>query len=129
MRLLSTKTHGYIDYIVGLLLIASPWLMGFARNEAETWILVFLGIGALVYSAFTNYELGVIRLMAMRTHLTLDFLSGLFLAASPWIFGFDDYIILPHVLFGLFEMAATVITERVPTTANSMQRNEPSPRL
>src|SRR3954466_1777092 len=87
MNLIPTRVHGFLDYIVGLLLILAPWLFGFAHHGAATWMPVILGAGALVYSLFTRYELGAVKAIPMPAHLALDGLSGLLLAASPWIFG------------------------------------------
>jgi hypothetical protein len=114
MRFLSTKAHGVIDYLVGLLLIAVPWIFGFAQGGMETWIFVLAGVGALIYSLFTKYEMGVVKVIPMPMHLLLDALSGIVLAASPWIFGFSDVVYLPHLLFGLFEIGASLITQKVP---------------
>lgn len=118
MRFISTKAHGVLDYLMGILLIASPWLFDFARGGAETWVPVILGASALVYSLLTNYELGVFRTISMGTHLTLDLLSGIFLAASPWIFNFDEYVYLPHLILGIAEIGASLMTKRVPDTAH-----------
>jgi hypothetical protein len=123
MKVLSTKAHGILDYLVGVLLIAAPWLLGFARNGAETWVPVVLGVSTIIYSLLTNYELGVSRTISMRTHLTLDFISGVLLAASPWIFGFSDYVYLPHLILGLFEIGAVMLTETVPNTETSGSRH------
>lgn len=30
MRIIPTRTHGVIDYVTGVLLVAAPWLFGFA---------------------------------------------------------------------------------------------------
>lgn len=92
MRFIGTKTHGYLDYIMGMLLIAAPWIFGFARGEAETWVPVVLGAGVILYSLFTDYELGMNRRLSMRTHLMLDLAGGFILAISPWLFGFADYV-------------------------------------
>jgi hypothetical protein len=100
MRFIETKTHGYLDYIVGLLLIAAPWLFDFDRGGAETWVPVVLGAGTILYSLMTDYEMGTSRQISMRTHLTLDMLAGALLAASPWIFGFADYVWAPHLIVG-----------------------------
>jgi hypothetical protein len=114
MRFIPTKTHGYLDYIVGLFLIAAPWLLDFNRGGAETWVPVALGAGALVYSLITDYEMGASRVISMRTHLMLDIMSGIFLAASPWIFGFADYVYLPHLILGIFEIGAGLMTKTQP---------------
>ena len=114
MRWIGTKTHGYLDYIMGMLLIAAPWIFGFARDGAETWVPVVLGIGVILYSLLTDYELGMSPLISMRNHLTLDLIGGVFLAASPWLFGFADYIWQPHLIFGILEICAALMTKRVP---------------
>src|SRR5687767_4639756 len=114
MRFIPTRVHGYLDYIVGALLIAAPWLFDFARGGAETWIPVALGAGAILYSLITDYELGVSKTILMRTHLMLDLMSGILLAASPWLFGFADYIWEPHLILGLFEIGAALMTKQEP---------------
>jgi hypothetical protein len=118
MRFIETKTHGYLDYLMGLLLIAAPWLFNFNRGGAETWVPLVLGAGALVYSVFTNYELGAVRKIPMSVHLTLDLLSGIFLAASPWIFNFNDRVYLPHLILGIAEIGAALFTKRQPKFSN-----------
>jgi hypothetical protein len=114
MRFLSTKVHGYLDYIMGALLIAAPWLFDFDRGGAETWVPVILGAGAIIYSLMTDYEMGATRGISMRTHLMLDLLSGIFLAASPWIFGFADYVYVPHLVLGILEIGASLMTRTQP---------------
>jgi hypothetical protein len=107
---------------MGLLLIAAPWLLGFATGGAEQWVPVALGIGVILYSLLTNYELGAMRTISMSTHLTLDLVSGIFLAASPWIFGFADTVYLPHLILGIAEIGAALMTEKQPSGAGSMNR-------
>jgi hypothetical protein len=114
MKILSTKVHGAVDYIVSLLLIVAPWLFGFARGGAEMWVPVILGILAFLYSLITDYEWSVTQKLSMKAHLTLDVISGIFLAASPWIFHFSDYVYLPHVIVGIFEVLAALITDSTP---------------
>jgi len=62
----------------------------------------------------TNYELGVTKGISMRTHLTLDLMSGILLAASPWIFGFSEYVYLPHLVLGILEIGASLVTSTQP---------------
>ncbi|HEX2093595.1 MAG TPA: SPW repeat protein [Longimicrobiaceae bacterium] len=115
MLRLPTRIHGVLDYLVSALLIASPWLLGFHRGGAETWVPVVLGVGTVIYSLLTDYELGVARELQMTVHLWLDGISGILLAASPWVFGFDERVWIPHVAFGVFEMAAAVVTDTIPS--------------
>ena len=123
MRVLSTKVHGILDYTVSALMIAAPWLFGFvvhtesiqnAGYGMQTWIFVILGFATLLYSMLTNYELGAFRNISMKTHLTLDILSGVFLALSPWLLGFKDVVFLPHVIFGVFTIIVVILTNAKP---------------
>jgi hypothetical protein len=43
MRFIPTRFHGILDYVVGLLLFASPWLLGFSDIEAATWAVIIAG--------------------------------------------------------------------------------------
>lgn len=122
--MIPTRIHGFIDYVVGLLLIAAPFLLGFADGTAAQWVPIILGAGAIFYSLMTNYELGLVKMIPMPVHLALDMGSGAFLAASPWLFGFADRIWWPHVLVGIMEIVIPLMTARrpsfkQPTTAKS----------
>lgn len=114
MRFIPTRIHGMMDYAIGLLLIAAPWLLGFGQGGAETWVPVILGAGVIAYSLMTDYELGYARMIGMRTHLALDGVGGAFLLISPWLFGFADQVWIPHVVIGLLEMGAAFCTEQIP---------------
>jgi hypothetical protein len=50
MKAISTKVHGVLDYLVGIILIAAPWLLNFYRGGAESWVPILLGIGTVMYS-------------------------------------------------------------------------------
>ena len=110
VRLVPSYLHGFFDYFMGALLIAAPWLFGFHRGGAETWIMVVLGAAMIVYSLLTDYDAGLSRRLPLDTHLWLDGLAGLLLFFSPWLFGFADVVVAPHVVLGLVEMGAALIT-------------------
>ncbi|HET6762016.1 MAG TPA: SPW repeat protein [Longimicrobiaceae bacterium] len=113
MRFFTTRIHGVLDYLVGLLLIAVPLTQHWAG--AAGTVPMALGAATLVYSICTDYELGLVRKLPMPVHLWLDGLSGLLLAASPWIFGFDQTMWKPHVAVGAFEVLAAVLTNTIPS--------------
>src|SRR3954471_7074144 len=92
MRFIPTRMHAGMDYLVGVLLVAAPWIFQFAdESSAATWISVIAGVALIGLSAMTDYEGGIIaRAIPMRAHLATDALLGLFLVVSPWLFGFAD---------------------------------------
>ena len=104
MRFIPTRLHAPLDYIVGVALIAAPWIFQFSEHTAATVVPIVLGIGLIGYSLFTDYELGVWKVAPMAVHNLIDVVAGLMLAASPWVFGFADEsanVWLPHVVVGL----------------------------
>jgi len=104
MRFIPTKFHAPLDYIVGVALIAAPWIFQFSDHTAATVIPIVLGIGLIAYSLITDYELGVWKVAPMAVHNVIDVVAGAFLALSPWLFGFADEsanVWLPHVVVGL----------------------------
>jgi hypothetical protein len=121
MKVINTRVHGILDYLVSLILIACPWVLGFSRGGAETWVPVALGAAAIVYSLMTRYELGVARMLTMRTHLGLDIASGIVLALSPWIFHFSDLVYMPHLIFGILEIGVALMTD--PSTYRQHEGN------
>lgn len=114
MRFISTRVHGFLDYSVGALLGAAPWLLGFDRRKAEGRVPIALGAGAMAYSLFTDYELGVVRALPMPVHLGMDTMSGILLAGSPWLFGFHKRVRAPHLILGLTEIAVAALTRTEP---------------
>lgn len=114
MKPIDSKTHGYIDYIMGIILIALPFILKLDIESTPSVILLVLGAGALVYSLLTRYELGLVKLIPMNIHLMLDIASGIFLAASPWLLGFSQAVYLPHLILGLLEIGVAVMTNPKP---------------
>ncbi len=39
--------------------------------------------------------------------------GGALLALSPWLFGFADDVWLPHLIFGILEIGASLLTHQV----------------
>ena len=111
---LPTRVHGMLDYALGALMVAAPWVFGFARGGAETWVPVGIGAVVVAYSLVTDYEMGPARRLPVATHLWLDAIAGVLLAVSPWLFGFDTLVWTPHVVLGLLQVSMAGITNTVP---------------
>jgi len=128
MRFISTAVHGVLDYVMGAVLIASPWIFNFADRGPAMYMPIIVGAAVIVYSLFTRYEAGLVDVIPMRIHLWLDGLGGALLAASPWLFGFADEVFWPHLLFGLAEIAAAACTEPYSAVAERPRYGGEHPR-
>ncbi|MBC4018506.1 SPW repeat domain-containing protein [Siccirubricoccus deserti] len=117
MRFISTRTHGVIDYLMGALLIVAPYILGFADGTAAQWIPQIVGAVLIGAALMTDYELGAVRMIPMPVHLFLDVAAGALLAVSPWLFGFADRVFWPHLILGLLEIGAGLMTRTTPETA------------
>ncbi|HKF37668.1 MAG TPA: SPW repeat protein [Ktedonobacteraceae bacterium] len=120
IRFLPTSVHGVLDYLVGIALIAAPWLFGFANvGGAAMYVPIILGIALILYSLVTKYELGIpgIKFLPMPYHLVIDFVAAAFLAASPWIFGFASKplnVWLPHLVVGIVVILVVLVSQTHP---------------
>ena len=116
MRFIPTRVHGMLDYGLGLVLIVAPYLLGFADGTAAQYLPQALGLLAIGQAILTDYELGLVRMIPMPVHLLLDVAAGALLAVSPWLFGFADRVWVPHVVFGVLEIGAALMTRTTPAT-------------
>jgi hypothetical protein len=119
IRFLPTKVHGVLDYVVGLALILAPNIFQFADvGGPAVFIPRLLGVVLIAYSLFTRYELGVIKVISMPYHLIVDFLAALFLALSPFLFGFSNKsanVWLPHVVVGIAVIVVVIVSKTQPS--------------
>jgi hypothetical protein len=86
-RPIPTKVHAALDYVTAPTLALAPELFRLNGGRASAVAPRVAGVGAGVYSALTDYELGARKVIPMRVHLFLDALSGVALAAAPWVAG------------------------------------------
>lgn len=108
--MISTRIHGAIDYAVAGVLLAAPFLFGFADGGPAQWATMTMGGIALLYSLFTRYELGLIRLLPMRGHLMIDLAFAPVLIGLPFLWRFSGQVWLPHVVLGAAGLLVTALT-------------------
>lgn len=86
MNMLSPKIHAVLDYIVVLVFLTAPRLLGLTGNAAllsYTLTAVHLGMTLL-----TDFPLGAVKVLPLPLHGWIEFAVGPALLAAPWILGF-----------------------------------------
>ena len=130
VRILPTKIHGVLDYLVGFALIAAPILFGFTDvGGAAVWLPRVLGAALIAYSLLTRYEWGVIKLLPMGYHLVIDFLAAALLAISPFLFGFagdKPNAWLPHVVVGVVVILVVLVSQTQPQSTRGQVTHTPA---
>ncbi|MCY1366179.1 hypothetical protein D9M69_530600 [compost metagenome] len=118
MKFISSKVHGILDYVVAVALFFAPIIFGFqAVGGAAVIVPMVLGVILALYSLCTQYELGVLKLIDFQYHLAIDVVAAIFLAVSPFLFGFIDQAPnawLPHILVGVAIVLVVIFSRPVP---------------
>ena len=86
---ISRFVHGAIEYAVGVLLIAAPFLLGFEASAAVALSIV-AGVLVLVVAASSDGPTSLVNSIPISAHLLLDVGLAVVLVASPFLFGFHD---------------------------------------
>ena len=112
-RIIPAGIHGALDYLASEVNLVFPWLLGLRDAPGTVLVPRVDGLAGAGYSLVTDHELGALKLLPMPTHLAFDASKGVFLAASPWLFGFarnGTCYWLSHVLMGSADVLAAIAT-------------------
>jgi hypothetical protein len=124
LRVIPTKVHGAVDMATGPALIAAPTLLRMNGNKGATIPPRAVGAAALVNALLTDYEFGLKRLLPMRTHLALDAVGGITLAATPFLTRASKKGVrhwLPHAVLGANEVFLALTTKQRPPRAQRLR--------
>lgn len=111
MRFISSKVHTIIGLAVGVILLFAPQLFGFSDHETATSVTMAVGVFIILSELITTSRISPLKLVPMRIHLVLDYLTGVFLAVSPWVFGFSEVVWVPHLLVGILVVGYAAFTD------------------
>ena len=114
--------HGVLDYVVACVLIAAPLVLSF-EEDAPTALAIGLGVGLLLLAAFTSWTTGIVKSIPVVAHAMLDYLLGVLLIASPFVFGFndDDTASAFFVVLGVLTLLLAVATRFTPAPPRSQR--------
>jgi hypothetical protein len=114
MKFLSSKVHTIIGLVVGMALLFAPQLFGFSDNQTAALVPIYVGIFIIISELVTTSVISPIKLVPMRIHIVLDWITGAFLALSPWLFGFADEtanVWVPHLIVGILVIGYALVTD------------------
>lgn len=104
MKRLSARAHGILDYATVLFLALSPTL--FDMHYPATVFTYSLACIHLLLTLFTNFEMGVIRVVPLYIHGTIELVVSVLLLAVAYAFhmrgddtSFYFYLVFAVVLF------------------------------
>jgi hypothetical protein len=83
--MISLKTHNVLDYVNGGSVAAFPLVFPNSKSETLKKMSVALGSGEIFYSAITRYPYSIAKVVPLGAHLIMDLMSGLSVAALPFV--------------------------------------------
>jgi hypothetical protein len=107
--------HGVLEYVVGVLFIAAPFLFGF-DSSAATAAAIVVGLLLLAFTATSALPTGLVSSITVGVHVTVDLVFAVLLVALPFILGFRDEG-APTALFivvGVLHLLVTIATRFTP---------------
>ena len=85
MKILNSKTHGLIDYVVVVFLLASPSVFGLPElTSMFTWI---LGLIHFLLTISTRFEYGVFPILTFRLHGYVELVVSIALVGVAFYLG------------------------------------------
>jgi hypothetical protein len=88
MKIISSKVHGILDYLVVIFLAVSPALFKMEGSLA-TFTYIVAGAGFLL-TIITAFEAGLIKLIPFRIHGLLEFALALGLTGAAFWYNFNN---------------------------------------
>jgi hypothetical protein len=109
---LPLAVHGILEYVLGVLFIAAPWLLSFDTVGEATAICIVVGVGVILLAATTQWPPSLVNVVPIGLHIAFDVALGAFLIASSFLFDFED-VSAPRILtivVGVAELLVVVAT-------------------
>lgn len=113
----STSTYGFLNWVVAITLMSSPWLFGFSHVGGASFFLpVIFGWLQLIMAIFSKHKFGIMNVFPIPMHCFIDVIGGSFLMASPWVYAYSDHVFWPQFLIGGLIFFLGVFTKTSPIT-------------
>jgi hypothetical protein len=114
---ISTSTYGFLNYVVAITLMSSPWLFGFSHVGGASFFLpLIFGWLQLIMAIFGKHKFGFMKVFPVSMHCFIDAVGGSFLLASPFVYAYSSHVFLPQLLLGGLVFFLGVFTRSSPFT-------------
>lgn len=87
LRLLSPKTHGFLDYLIALFFFVGPHVTGFAQGRAATFS-TMIGVAFLLLAIITRTPAGFFKTLPFSVHGAIELFIAVLLVILPWLAAF-----------------------------------------
>jgi hypothetical protein len=116
----SPALHGLLDYVLGVVLVLAPFVLGF-DDDTATAVAVVAGIAELIVAATTAWSRGIIKLIPPAVHGVIDYVFTVALIVAPFIFGFseDGRALTFFLVLGIGGLLLVAATRFVPDESKS----------
>ena len=111
MKIINPRIHGILDYVVVVLFLLAPTLIGFSGIPM---ILAYALAGIhLALTLVTDFPLGVVKLIPFTIHGWIEYAVGPVLVLVPFIFGFDADVPARYfyIVVGITIIAVALLTD------------------
>jgi hypothetical protein len=87
---LPLRLHALSEPVVALVLIAAPFLLGFADVDAARNVSIVAGVVVALQAAATRWRWAVVPLIPLGVHAMADTLIGTLLLSAPFLLEYHD---------------------------------------
>jgi hypothetical protein len=110
--------HGFVEYGVGALFIASPFLLGFSSAGAPTAAALVVGLLLLAFTATSALPTGLVHSVSIGVHVTVDLVLAVLLVGLPFLLGFfsdEGAATALFIVVGVLHLLMTIATRFSPS--------------
>jgi hypothetical protein len=106
MKIINSRQHSAIDYIVVIFLLLAPTL--FHLNDFISTLTYLLGVVHLTLTVFTNFQYGLIKIIPLKIHGLIELIAAIVLMASPHILSSYEDSITDQFFFATFGVVVLI---------------------
>lgn len=111
VRVLPWSLHVALEYLGGIFLVLSPFLLGFTDSSALP-VLLGTGVVILAVAVLSRGRMGIAGFLPVKAQATVDYLLAFFLMVAPFAFGYRDRpdALVVSVMVGLGLLVVSLLT-------------------